>query len=234
MTGAPDSRIANPEPPPYPIVVLASGRGGTFRALLDAVDHGALPVEIRALLSDRRTAPALGIAEARGIPALALRPRDYPDRASFDRELFARAAGFEPRLIVLAGYMRVIADDVVAAWHGRLINLHPSLLPKYPGLDTYARVLAAGDPVYGASVHYVTEQLDGGPVIAQVELPVQTGDDADALAQRLRPAEQALLVAVLGLVAAGRLALRGTAVELDRAILRAPLRLSAGGGLTGL
>lgn len=229
-----ESRIPNPEYRPCPIVVLASGRGGTFRAVLDAVERGSLPVEIRALLSDRRTAPALGIAEERGIPAVALRPRDYPDRASFDRDLFARAASYAPRLIVLAGYMRIIADEVVAAWRGRLINLHPSLLPKYPGLDTYARVLAAGDTTYGASVHYVTEELDGGPVIAQVELPVESGDDADTLAQRLRPAEQALLVAVLGVIAAGRLALRGNAVELDHAILARPLRLAAGGALTGL
>lgn len=219
---------------PFPIVVLASGRGGTFSALLDACERGELPVDVRALLSDRRTAPVLEVAESRGVPAIALRPRDFADRAAFDRALFARAAAFDPALIVLAGYMRVIDNAVVAAWHGRMINLHPSLLPKYPGLDTYARVLAAGDATYGASVHYVTEELDGGPVIAQVELPVETADTAETLAARLRPAEQALLVAVVRLIAAGRIALRGSTVELDRAILHAPLRLSAGGGLTAL
>lgn len=219
---------------PFPIVVLASGRGGTFSALLDARERGELPVDVRALLSDRRTAPVLEVAESRGVPAIALRPRDFADRAAFDRALFARAAAFDPALIVLAGYMRVIDNAVVAAWHGRMINLHPSLLPKYPGLDTYARVLAAGDATYGASVHYVTEELDGGPVIAQVELPVETADTAETLAARLRPAEQALLVAVVRLIAAGRIALRGSTVELDRAILHAPLRLSAGGGLTAL
>ena len=219
---------------PLPIVVLASGRGSTFNALLEAQQRGELPVDIRALISDRRTAPALGIAERNGIPAVALRSRDHADRLSFDRALFARAAAFEPRLIVLAGYMRIIANEVVAAWRGRLINLHPSLLPKYPGLDTYARALAAGDATFGASVHYVTGELDGGPVIAQVELPIASQDTAETLAARLRPAEQALLVAVVRLIAGERVALAGDAVQLDRAILRAPLRLAAGGGLTGL
>src|SRR5512142_1765657 len=102
---------------PFPIVVLASGRGGTFSALLDARERGALPVDVRALLSDRRTAPVLEVAESRGVPAIALRPRDFADRAAFDRALFARAAAFDPALIVLAGYMRVIDNAVVAAWH---------------------------------------------------------------------------------------------------------------------
>jgi phosphoribosylglycinamide formyltransferase-1 len=115
-----------------------------------------------------------------------------------------------------------------------MINLHPSLLPKYPGLDTYARVLESGDATFGASVHYVTDQLDGGPVISQVVLPVMTGDTPDSLAVRLRPAEQALLIRTVGLIAVGRVALEPGGLELDRRPLRAPLQLEPAGGFAGL
>ncbi len=172
--------------------------------------------------------------DAAQIPAVALRPRDFAGRTAFDHALFARAAGFRPDLIVLAGYMRVIDAAVVAAWSGRMINLHPSLLPKYPGLDTYARTLEAGDPVYGASVHYVTEQLDGGPVIAQVTLPVLPGDTADSLATRLHPEERSLLIATLGLIATQRVAPGRSGIELDGKALAAPLQLGADGRFAGL
>jgi phosphoribosylglycinamide formyltransferase-1 len=136
------------------VAVLASGRGGTFAALLAAQQDGRLPIEIVALLSDKRTATALTIAESAGIATVALRPRDYHDRASFDRALFARLAEFAPDLVVLAGYMRVIDSSVVGA-----ARTHdqpaPSLLPNYPGLQTHERVLAAATAC-GASVHYVT------------------------------------------------------------------------------
>lgn len=220
--------------PLLPIVVLASGRGGTFAALLDAAAAGQLPVEVRALLTDRRTAPVLQIAEARGVPAVALRPRDFADRAAFDRHLFERVAAFEPKLVVLAGYMRVIDAGVVHAWHGRMINLHPSLLPKYPGLDTYRQVLAAADPTFGASVHYVTEALDAGPVIGRVELPVLAGDSEDSLAARLRPFEQGLLVATIALIARGRIALGPHGVELDGRGLARPLQFEPGMGFPAL
>jgi phosphoribosylglycinamide formyltransferase-1 len=216
------------------VVVLASGRGLTFAALLEAQSSGRLPVDIRALLSDRRTAPVLEIAESAGIAAAALRPREFSDRKQFDRALFARVAEFTPELVVLAGYMRIIDPAVVAQWRGRLINLHPSLLPKYPGLDTYARTLAAGDTRYGASVHYVTHELDGGPVIAQVELPVLPGDSAEALAARLRPIEQKLLIGVIKLLAERRLTLVADAVALDGRPLTRPLRMTTGDGFTGM
>ena len=219
---------------PLPIVVLASGRGGTFAALNAAQRSGRLAVDIRALLSDRRTAPVLEIAESAGIATVALRPRDFPDRVQFDRALFARAAAFAPELIVLAGYMRIIDAAVVADWAGRIINLHPSLLPKFPGLDTYARALAAAENTFGASIHYVTSQLDGGPVIAQVELPILPGDTPDLMAARLRPAEQNLLIGVVKLIAERRLAPTGDAVELDGLRLERPLIMDADGGFSGL
>jgi phosphoribosylglycinamide formyltransferase 1 len=218
----------------FPVVVLASGRGRTFAALVDAQRDGRLPVEIRALLSDRRTAPALEIAETHGVPTVALRPRDFADRAAFDRALFAAAAGYSPRLIVLAGYMRIIDAAVVDAWRGRLINLHPSLLPRYPGLDTYARALAAGDEAFGSSVHYVTGQLDSGPVIAQVALPILAGDTPESMAARLRPSEQALLIGAIALIATGRVALGARGVEVDGRSLAEPLQRLPGGGFAGL
>jgi len=215
------------------IVVLASGRGTTFAALLDAQRQERLPIDIRLLLSDRRTAPVLRIAEAAGVPALALRPRDFSDRTDFDRALFERAADAAPDLIVLAGYMRIIDASVVAQWRGRMINLHPSLLPKYPGLDTHARALAAGDSTFGASVHFVTGELDGGPVIAQVVVPIQSGDTPEQLAQRLRPFEHALLIETMHLIASRRVAIGPRGIELDGKALAQPLNLNAEGILDG-
>lgn len=212
------------------VAVFASGRGGTFAALLAAQRSGQLPIDIVALLSDKRTAPALGIAESAGVATLALRPRDYPDRANFDRALFAQAAEFAPGLIVLAGYMRVIDAAIVAEWRGRMINLHPSLLPKYPGLQTHERVHAAGDSVHGASVHYVMAELDGGPVIAQVTMSVIAGDTAESLAGRLQPLERQLLIGVTDLIARGRLTLGPGAVELDGRPLTTPLQLHPAAG----
>jgi phosphoribosylglycinamide formyltransferase-1 len=210
---------------PLRVAVLASGRGGTFAALLAAQQDGRLPIEIVALLSDKRMARALTIAESAGIATVAIRPRDYPDRVSFDRALFARVAEFAPDLVVLAGYMRVIDSSIVGEWRGRMINLHPSLLPSYPGLQTHERVLAAGDSLHGASVHYVTAELDGGPLIAQVRMPVVAGDTAEALAARLRPLERHLLIRVVELITQGRLALGPSTVEFDGQALAAPLQI---------
>ncbi|MGH8091185.1 MAG: phosphoribosylglycinamide formyltransferase [Rudaea sp.] len=213
------------------VVVLASGRGSNFAALLEAQRQAAMPIRIRALLSDKPAAPALARAREAGIEAMALSVTDFPDRAAFDRALFARAAEFHPDLIVLAGYMRVIDVAVVNAWRGRMINIHPSLLPKYPGLRTHARALEAGDSRHGASVHFVTAQLDGGPVIAQAELPILPGDTPEALARRLLPLEHRLLVASVDLIARGQIVLGNGGVELDGAPLATPLSLQIGGSL---
>jgi phosphoribosylglycinamide formyltransferase 1 len=211
------------------IVVLASGRGSNFAALCAAEKRGELPIRVRALLSDRSKAPALEFARNAGIAAVALPPRDYPDRASFDRALFARAAEFQPDLIVLTGFMRIIDAAVIDQWRGRIINIHPSLLPRYPGLRTHARALEAGDSLHGASVHFVTPELDGGPVIAQVELPILAGDDADGLAARLLPLEHVLLVATVKLLAQGRAVLGVDGIMLDGGELEAPLKLAEKG-----
>jgi phosphoribosylglycinamide formyltransferase-1 len=215
----------------FDIVVFASGRGSNFAALLAAQARGELPVRIRALLSDKRNAAALDIARHADVPAIALSPRDYPDRVSFDRAMFARAAELHPDLIALTGYMRVIDAGVIAPWRGKVVNIHPSLLPKYPGLQTHQRALDAGDVRHGASVHFVTAELDGGPVIAQIELPIQTGDSAESLAARLLPLEHRLLIATLELIARGRITLGAEGVSLDGRPQRMPLQFNESGTL---
>jgi phosphoribosylglycinamide formyltransferase-1 len=197
---------------PLRIAVLASGRGSNLAALIAARDAGKLPVEFALVGSDKATAGALRLAEGAGIPTLALNPKSYPDRQSFDRALFAHVAASGAELLVLAGFMRVIDAGVVAGWEGRAINIHPSLLPKYPGLHTHRRCLEAGDAEHGASVHYVTAELDGGPVVAQARIPVGADDTETTLAERLLAEEHRLLPAVVGAIASGRLRWNGEAV----------------------
>jgi phosphoribosylglycinamide formyltransferase-1 len=218
-------------PSPLRIALLASGRGSNMAALLAARDRGELPIEFVLVASDKAAAPALGLAEQAGVPTLALNPRDYASRADFDRAMFERITASGAQLLVLAGFMRILDGAALAPWEGRIINIHPSLLPKYPGLHTHRRALAAGDVEHGASVHYVTAELDGGPVIAHVVLPIEATDDEQRLAERLLPLEHQLLPAVVGLIAAGRLQLRDGRVCFDGVPLRAPLKLGAGGQL---
>ncbi|OOG47967.1 phosphoribosylglycinamide formyltransferase [Rhodanobacter sp. C01] len=208
------------------VAVLASGRGSNLAALLAAREQGELPVDFVLVGSDKAAAGALRLAEAAGIPTLALDPRSYPDRRAFDLDLFARIAASGAELLVLAGYMRILDGDALRPWVGRMINIHPSLLPKYRGLHTHRRALEAGDHEHGASVHFVTAELDGGPVIAQARLAVETGDDEHRLAQRLLPLEHRLLPAVLRLLASGRLQWDGHAPRFDGQPLPAPLILS--------
>ena len=199
--------------------------------MIAAQNRGELPIDIRALLSDKRTAPALLLAENAGVQAIALAQREFSDRAAFDSALFARAAEFAPDLIVLAGYMRMIDAGVIAPWVGKVINIHPSLLPKHPGLHTHAGALGAGDALHGASVHYVTPELDGGPVIAQVAMPIHAGDRPDDLAARLLPLEHRLLVASVALLAAGAVRLDGDQVLYRGSALAAPLQMDEHGTL---
>ena len=208
---------------PFRIAVLASGRGSNFAALLAARDRGELPVEFVLVASDKADAGALALAHEAGVPTLALSPRDYPDRVSFDHDLFERVARTKPDLLVLAGFMRIIDGGVLEPWTGRMINIHPSLLPKYPGLHTHRRALAAGDAEHGASVHFVTAELDGGPVVAQARIAIAPDDDEQRLADRLLAVEHRLLPAVVAHIAAGRVALRDGRVCLDGEPLVAPL-----------
>jgi phosphoribosylglycinamide formyltransferase-1 len=211
------------------VAVLASGRGSNLQALIAARDAGELPVDFVVVGSDKAKAGALQLAEAAGIPTFTLDPKRYAHRRDYDVELFARLDASEAQVLVLAGFMRIIDGEALKPWVGRMINVHPSLLPKYRGLHTHRRALEAGDTEHGASVHYVTAELDGGPVIAQARIAIQPGDDEHSLAQRLLAYEHQLLPAVLHLIAQGHLALTAPdIVERDGRPLRAPLQLRDG------
>lgn len=214
-----------------PLAVLASGRGSNLVALLEARDAGRLPVEFALVAGDKADAPALRHAETHGIPTFALDPRGFATRRAFDEALFARVADSGAQLVVLAGYMRIIDADVTADWVGRMINIHPSLLPKYRGLHTHRRALRAGDAEHGASVHYVSAELDGGPVIAQVRIAVRADDDEETLAARLLPLEHQLLTACVAAIARGTVRESGGRVWFGDAPITAPLQLRDDGGL---
>jgi len=214
------------------VAVLASGRGSNLAALLDARARGELPVDFALVGSDKATAGALRLAEAAGIPTLALDPRSYPDRRAFDLDLFARITASGAEWLVLAGFMRILDGEALGPWVGRMINIHPSLLPKYRGLHTHRRALEAGDREHGASVHFVTAELDGGPVIAQARLAIEAGDDEHQLAQRLLPLEHQLLPAVLRLLTSQRLQWNDHAAQFDGQPLLAPLDLGDHGLLS--
>ena len=174
------------------LAVLASGRGSNLQAVLDAIAAGHLQAEVTGVFSDRPGAPAL----ERVPPALrwSARPRDYPDRAAFDAALAAAVEASRPDWVFCAGYMRILGDAFVRQFDGRLLNVHPSLLPRYKGLHTHARALEAGDAEHGASVHFVVPELDAGAVVSQVRIPVLPGDVPETLAARLLPFALALLV----------------------------------------
>jgi phosphoribosylglycinamide formyltransferase-1 len=211
------------------IAVLASGRGSHFASLAEAARRGELPIELVGVFSDKPAAPVLQRAAELGVPAQVFDPKRFADRAAHEAALFAAVDAVEPNLIVCAGYMRILGAEVVASRSGRMLNIHPSLLPKHRGLHTHRRALEAGDAEHGASVHFVTAELDGGPVLAQARIAVLPGDDETTLAQRVLEREHPLLRACVGLVASGRVALRAGVIELDGAPLHQPLQLQDGG-----
>jgi phosphoribosylglycinamide formyltransferase-1 len=209
------------------IAVLASGRGSNLQALIDAISAGTLTARIVGVFSDKAVAPALQRARDAGIDAHALDPGAFDTRAGFDRALFARVDESDADLIVCAGYLRLIDAGVVEARRGRIVNIHPSLLPAFKGLRTHRQALAAGVAEHGASVHFVTADLDGGPVIAQARVPVLAHDSAETLAQRVLAREHPLLVETSQWLASGRIALAEDAVHVDGMALATPLQLGA-------
>lgn len=215
------------------IAVLASGRGSNLQALLAAIGSGVLDARIAGVFSDKPACRALAIAREAGLVAVGRSPRDHASRDAHDEALFSDVAAVHADLIVCAGYLRIIGAAALERFEDRMINIHPSLLPKYPGLDTHARAIAAGDREHGASVHAVTPALDAGPVLAQARIPVLPGDDPVTLSQRLLPREHQLLVASVGLFAAGRVRLHRDHIELDGRALAAPLQLEANQRLSG-
>jgi phosphoribosylglycinamide formyltransferase-1 len=207
--------------------VLISGSGSNLQALIDACGAGKIPAQIIHVISNVAAAPGLQRARQAGIGTSVLEHGAFADRADFDRALALLIAAGEPELVVLAGFMRIIGPAVLEPFRGRIINLHPSLLPLYPGTGTYQRALDAGDRQHGASIHFVTGELDGGPVISQVVVPVLAGDDAARLAARLGPREHRLVVATVELFATRRVESRDGDVLVDGERLARPLRLQA-------
>ena len=218
---------------PLPVVVLASGRGSNLRALLDAEQAGRLGgARIVALATDKPAGGAAQIAAAAGRVLIALKPADFATRREFDLELLDAVLALEPALIVCAGFMRILCDEAVAQAGGRMVNIHPSLLPSHPGLRTHERALAAGDAEHGASVHQVIADVDAGQVIAQARTPVFPGDDAAALAARVLAREHPLLVAVVRAFAEGKLTAGASGVAYEGIPLHAPLSLDDNDSLT--
>jgi phosphoribosylglycinamide formyltransferase-1 len=210
---------------PARLVVLLSGRGSNFAAIQGAIESGRLAARIAGVVSDRPEAGGLERAAEAGIDTLALDRQRFPDRAAFERALTTALAGFEPRYIVLAGFMRVLSADFVNAHAGRLVNIHPSLLPRHRGLDTHQRVLDAGEREHGASVHFVTPALDAGPVLSRARIEVRKEDNAEALADRLLPMEHVLYPATLALLLNHRVELSHESIRIDDQPLDRPLEL---------
>lgn len=210
------------------VLVLISGSGSNLQALIDGVEDGYLPVEIRAVVSNRADAMGLQRAERAAIPTRVLDHQEFSRREDYDRALMHLIDDFAPQLLVLAGFMRILTPAFVEHYRGRLLNIHPSLLPRYRGLHTHERVLEAGDTEHGASVHFVTEELDGGPLVLQVRVPVQPDDDTEALAARVLKHEHRIYPQVVRWFAEGRLRLTGQGtVALDGGILAAPVTWTA-------
>lgn len=207
------------------VVVLISGEGTNLQALIDAAADGRLDARIAATISDRRNARGLERARRAGIDAIHIPPREFADREAFDRALADTIDGLEPAAIVLAGFMRVLGPAVVRRFEGRMLNIHPSLLPKYPGLDTHRRVLEAGEREHGATVHFVTEELDAGPAVIQYRIPVRADDSVDTLVERVHRGEHLILPRATRWLATGRLRLVADMPMLDGERLEKPVVL---------
>jgi phosphoribosylglycinamide formyltransferase-1 len=196
------------------IVILISGRGTNMEAVVRACAREGWPAEVSAVISNRPDAAGLAFAAASGIPAIAVDHRAFTTREAFDTALAREIDRFEPDLIVLAGFMRVLTDAFVLRYAGRMMNIHPSLLPCFPGLKTHQQALDAGVRVHGASVHFVTPTLDHGPIVAQGAVPVMAGDDATALSTRVLAVEHIIYPRAVRWFVEGRLAIAGERVVL--------------------
>jgi phosphoribosylglycinamide formyltransferase-1 len=210
-------------PSPATAVILLSGRGSNMVAIAAAARAGSIPVRIAAVLSDKPEAAGLQRARELGLPAEAVPAAGASSREAYDAVLAARVRAHAPDVVVLAGFMRILSAAFVQEFQGRMLNVHPSLLPRYPGLHTHRRALAAGDKLHGCTVHFVTEELDGGPAVLQAKVPILPGDDEASLSARVQRQEHILYPEAVGLLAAGRLALRDGRAWLDGRLLEAPV-----------
>lgn len=207
--------------------VLISGNGSNLQAMIDAIAAGRLELEIIRVISNVADARGLRRAAAAGIPTCVVEHGRFGLRTDFDRALAAAIGAGDPDLVVLAGFMRIIGEAALQPFKGRMINLHPSLLPLHRGTGTYQKALDAGDGHYGASIHFVTGELDGGPVLSQVTIPIETDDDRHSLARRLAPLEHRLLVATVEFLTRHEVECRDQLIFVDGKRLAEPLQLGA-------
>jgi phosphoribosylglycinamide formyltransferase-1 len=197
------------------IVILISGRGSNMEAIVRAAQAEPWPAKIAAVIASRPDAEGLAYARSQGIPALAVASKQFPDREQFDAALRQAIDDFAPDLVVLAGFMRILTAGFVAHYAGRMLNIHPSLLPSFPGLATHRQALAAGVRLHGATVHFVTADLDHGPIVAQAAVPVFDGDSEQQLAQRVLQQEHIIYPRAVRWFVEGRLRLEDGRVHID-------------------
>jgi len=197
------------------IVVLISGNGTNLQAIIDACESNITAGKVTAVFSNKAEAYGLERARLAGAEGVFVDPKQYETREAFDKELMSQIDNYQPDLIVLAGYMRILSNEFVRHYMGRMINIHPSLLPKYPGLNTYQRAIHAGDEEHGTSVHFVTEQLDGGPVILQAKVPIFDEDNVEQLTKRVQSQEYRIYPLVVEWFVNDRLEMKGGKAFLD-------------------
>jgi phosphoribosylglycinamide formyltransferase-1 len=202
--------------------VLASGRGSNLQAILDACERGAIPAEVAVVVSDRAEATALDRARARGVPALVLNPKDQTSRGAYDLALVELLGRHEVDLVCLAGFMRILGPGIIRPLRGRVMNIHPSLLPAFPGLAAQRQALEHGVRVSGATVHFVDDGVDTGPIIVQDAVPVLPDDTEETLAARILTVEHRLYPEAIRLFAEGRLRIEGRRVIVGAARPAAP------------
>lgn len=202
-----------------PVVVLISGSGSNLQSIIDAAARADLAIDIRAVISNKASAFGLERAQNAGIRTHVIDHRAFESREHFDDALMQKIDSYEPELVVLAGFMRILTPGFVRHYLGRLMNIHPSLLPKYQGLNTHQRALDAGDERHGATVHFVTEELDGGPNILQYSVPIEAGDNPESLAKRVLIQEHVMYPEAIRLFAEGRLTMTDNKTWLDQQCL---------------
>ena len=201
------------------VVVLISGSGSNLQALINSIAHDGNPARIAAVISNRADAYGLERAKQAGIATAVLDHKQFDGREAFDAALVEAIDAFDPQLVVLAGFMRILTPGFVRHYAGRLLNIHPSLLPKYKCLHTHQRALEAGDSEHGCSVHFVSEELDGGPMVVQAVVPVQSDDSPSSLAQRVHEQEHVIYPLAVRWFAEGRLQLAAQGAMLDEQLL---------------
>ena len=205
------------------IVILISGSGTNLQAIIDAVAAGQINASISAVISNRADAKGLDRARQRHINAVIIDQNEYDDRASYDQALIAEIDRYQPDLIALAGFMRILSEEFISHFNNIILNIHPSLLPEFKGLHTHRRALEASKKTHGASVHFVSNELDSGPVVIQAEVPVLANDTEDALAERVLHQEHVIYPMAIALYIDGRLEVNGNTVLLDDKILHRPV-----------